>query len=65
MILSNPQTLIDFIDTNFERLTNKQYSEILERTLQVYVNKPPTKDEAIELIVSYASMSIQNRPLFD
>ena len=65
MILSNPQTLIDFIDTNFERLTNKQYSEILERTLQVYVNKPPTKDEAIELIVSYSSMSIQNRPLFD
>ena len=65
MILMNPQTLIDFIDTNFERLTNKQYSEILERTLQVYVNKPPTKKEAIELIVSYASMSIQNRPLFD
>ena len=65
MILSNPQTLIDFINTNFERLTNKQYSEILERTLQVYVNKPPTKNEAIELIVSYSSMSIQNRPLFD
>jgi hypothetical protein len=65
MILSNPQTLINFIDTNFERLTNKQYSEILERTLQVYVNKPPTKNEAIELIVSYSSMSIQNRPLFD
>lgn len=65
MILSNPQTLIDFINTNFENLTNKQYSEILERTLQVYVNKPPTKNEAIELIVSYSSMSIQNRPLFD
>ena len=65
MILSNPQTLIDFINTNFERLTNEQYSEILERTLQVYVNKPPTKNEAIELIVSYSSMSIQNRPLFD
>ena len=65
MILSNPQTLIDFINYNFERLTNKQYSEILERTLQVYVNKPQTKREAIELIVSYSSMSIQNRPLFD
>ena len=65
MILSNPQTLIDFINTNFDNLTNKQYSEILERTLQVYVNKPPTKNEAIELIVSYSSMSIQNRPLFD
>jgi hypothetical protein len=65
MILRNPQTLVDFIDTNFERLTNKQYSEILERTLQIYVEKPPTKNEAIELIVSYASMSIQNRPLFD
>ena len=65
MILSNPQTLIDFINTNFDNLTNKQYSEILERTLQVYVNKPQTKNEAIELIVSYSSMSIQNRPLFD
>ena len=65
MILSNPQTLINFIDANFDNLTNKQYSEILERTLQVYVNKPPTKNEAIELIVSYASMSIQNRPLFE
>lgn len=65
MILSNPQTLIDFIDTNFERLTNKQYSEILERTLQVYVNKPQTKTEATELIISYASMSIKNRPLFE
>lgn len=65
MILSNPQTLINFIDTNFDNLTNKQYSEILERTLQVYVEKPQTKNEAIELIVSYSSMSIQNRPLFD
>jgi hypothetical protein len=65
MILSNPQTLIDFIDTNFERLTNKQYSEILERTLLIYAEKPPTKNEAIELIVGYSSMSIQNRPLFD
>jgi hypothetical protein len=65
MILSNPQTLIDFMNSNFERLTNKQYSEILERTLQVYAEKPPTKNEAIELIVGYSSMSIQNRPLFD
>lgn len=65
MILSNPQTLINFIDSNFDRLTNKQYSEVLEHTLQVYVEKPPTKNEAIELIVSYSSMSIQNRPLFD
>jgi hypothetical protein len=65
MILTNPQTLIDFINTNFENLTNKQYSEVLERTLQVYVDKPPTKNEAIELIISYSSMSMQNRPLFD
>jgi hypothetical protein len=65
MILANPQTLIDFMNTNFERLTNKQYSEILERTLFIYAEKPPTKTEAIELIVSYSSMSIQNRPLFD
>jgi hypothetical protein len=65
MILTNPQTLIDFINTNFENLTNKQYSEVLERTLKVYVDKPPTKNEAIELIISYSSMSIQNRPLFD
>lgn len=65
MILSNPQTLINFIDNNFDNLTNKQYSKILEHTLQVYVEKPPTKNEAIELIVSYSSMSIQNRPLFD
>jgi hypothetical protein len=65
MILSNPQTLIDFMNSNFENLTNKQYSEVLERTLQVYVDKPPTKNEAIELIISYSSMSIQNRPLFD
>ena len=65
MILSNPQTLIDFIDANFERLTNKQYSEVLEHTLQIFVNKPPTKNEAIELIISYSSMSITNRPLFE
>tara|TARA_R100000734_G_C3311928_1_gene102861 strand:- start:1472 stop:1687 length:216 start_codon:yes stop_codon:yes gene_type:complete len=46
--------LLDFIETNYEKLSNEKYVELIRLTLQVYVfGKPKTKEEALEQILEH------------
>lgn len=65
MKIINSSSLIEYMKLNFDTLSDEQYSEILQSTLQIYVEKPTNVNDAIELIISYSSMSLQYRPLFE
>ena len=46
--------LLDFIETNYEKLSNEKYIELLKLTIQVYVSeKPSSKEIAIQNIQSH------------
>jgi hypothetical protein len=54
MTIQTIDELLDFIDTNYEKLSNEKYIELLKLTLQVYVfRKPQTKEEALEQILTH------------
>ena len=54
MTIQTIDELLDFIETNFEKLSNEKYVELLKLTLQVYVfGKPKTKEEALEEIFNH------------
>ncbi|MDA7762043.1 hypothetical protein N8927_02480 [Crocinitomicaceae bacterium] len=54
MTIQTIDELLDFIDTNYERLSDKDYKDLLKLTLQVYeFGKPPTKEETINRILSF------------
>ena len=54
MTIQTIDELLDFIETNYEKLSNEKYVELIRLTLQVYVfGKPKTKEEALEQILEH------------
>ena len=54
MTIQTIDELLDFIETNFEKLSNEKYIELLKLTIQVYVSeKPSSKEIAIKTIQSH------------
>ena len=54
MTIQTIDELLDFIETNYEKLSNEKYIELLKLTIQVYVfGKPKTKEEALEEIFNH------------
>jgi len=52
MLIESIDELLDFIETNYEKLSNEKYVDLIRLTLQVYVfGKPKTKEEALEQIL--------------
>jgi peroxiredoxin family protein len=51
MTIETIDELLDFIDTNYERLTEKAYIDICRSTMQLYEYKmPDTKEDTLERI---------------
>ena len=49
MTIQTRDELLDFIQTNFEKLSNEKYIELLKLTLQVYVfGKPKLKKKLLK-----------------
>lgn len=54
MTIQTIDELLDFIKTNYEKLSNEKYVDLIRLTLQVYVfGKPKTKEEALEQILEH------------
>ena len=54
MKIESIEDLLTFIETNFEKLSNEKYIELLKLTIQVYVSeKPSSKEIAIKNIQSH------------
>ena len=54
MLIESIDELLDFIETNYEKLSNEKYVDLIRLTLQVYVfGKPKTKEEALEQILEH------------
>ena len=52
--IQNIETLIVFFNKHFDKISDKEYSEICYETLQVFTDKKPkTKEEAITKIRAY------------
>ena len=64
------EDLIEFIDLNFDRITDRQYQELCSRCLQLYeYKKPKTKIKAIDRILDLYAFtknfdSVTEMPLF-
>jgi hypothetical protein len=58
MKIESIEDLLTFIETNFEKLSNEKYIELLKLTIQVYVSeKPSSKEIAIQNIQSHYEKS--------
>jgi hypothetical protein len=65
MIIRNSAQLITYLKTNFHKLTEQQYFQLLNNTLKVYpLEKPNNVNEAISTINAMSVLPIENRPLF-
>ena len=68
--IQNIETLIVFFNKHFDKISDKEYSEIIYSTLEVFTDKKPqTKDEAITKIRTYwsfikAQPTEYEKPLF-
>ena len=68
--IKNIETLIVFFNKHFDKISDKEYSQICFETLNVFTDKKPkTKDEAINKICSYWNWTKQQpaedeKPLF-
>jgi len=51
--ITNIDQLIEFLDKNFDKITDKEYQNILRSTLNVYVGNKPQKHEALTTIKEY------------
>ena len=64
------EDLIEFIDLNFDRITDRQYQEICSKCLQLYeYRKPDTKQKTIDRILDLYAFSqnfdsVKEMPLF-
>lgn len=57
MTITTIEELIVFLDEHWDRLTDDQYCEILQKTLSVYeLDKPKDKGLAIKLIENHYSL---------
>ena len=70
MTIETIDELLDFIDTNYERLSDKAYVDICRSTMHLYeYNKPDTKEKALQRIrelytFTQSYSSVQELPLF-
>ena len=68
--IQNIETLIVFFNKHFDKISDKEYSEIIYSTLEVFTDKKPkTKEEAITKIRTYwnsikAQPTEYEKPLF-
>ena len=68
--IQNIETLIVFFNKHFDKISDKEYSEICYETLQVFTDKKPqTKEAAINKIRTYWNWTKQQpteneKPLF-
>ena len=64
------EDLIEFIDKNYNRISDKQYQELCAKCLQLYeYNKPDTKEKTIDRILDLYAFaqnykSVKEMPLF-
>ena len=60
--IQNIETLIVFFNKHFDKISDKEYSEICYETLQVFTDKKPkTKEAAITKIRTYCNF-IKSQP---
>ena len=70
MTIQTIDELLDFIETNYEKLSNKAYVDICRTTMHLYeCRKPQTKQMALERInelyrFAQKYQSVQEMPLF-
>ena len=70
MTIQTIDELLDFIDTNYERLSDKAYVDICRSTMYLYeYKKPDTKEATLNRIQDLYEFSLQyptvtERPLF-
>jgi len=70
MTIQTIDELLDFIDTNYEKLSNKAYVDICRTTMHLYeYSKPQTKQMALERInelyrFTQKHESVTEMPLF-
>ena len=70
MTIQTIDELLGFIDTNYERLSDKAYVDICRSTMQLYeYKKPDTKEATLDRILDLYTFSeqyksIQELPLF-
>ena len=70
MTIQTIDELLDFIDTNYEKLSDKNYVDLCRSTMQLYeYKKPDTKEKALTRIKELYSLnqkytSVQEMPLF-
>ena len=70
MKIESIEDLLNFIDTNYERLSDKAYVDICSSTMHLYeYKKPDTKEATLDRITqlynfSLAYPTIQETPLF-
>ena len=70
MTIQTIDELLDFIDTNYEKLSDKNYVDLCRSTMQLYeYKKPDTKEKALTRSKEVYSLnqkytSVQEMPLF-
>ena len=70
MLIQTIDELLDFIEINFEKLSNKAYVDICRTTMHLYeYRKPDTKEKALERINKLYAFaqnytSVHDMPLF-
>ena len=70
MTIQTIDELLDFIDTNYEKLSDKNYVDLCRSTMQLYeYKKPDTKEKALQRIrelytFTQSYSSVQELPLF-
>jgi hypothetical protein len=60
--IKNIETLIVFFNKHFDKISDKEYNDIVYSTLQVFTHKKPrTKEEAITKLRAYWNF-LKSRP---
>lgn len=62
------EELMEFIQDNWNNLSEEQYTELVSASIGLYTNKLPTVEEALselsQFYAKYKHEPIENRPLF-
>jgi len=54
--ITNIDELLQFMEKNYDIITDKEYQNILKSTLHVYVGTKPQKDEALRIIKEHYNL---------
>ena len=66
MTIQTIDELLDFIETNYERLSDKAYVDICRSTMQLYeYRKPDTKEATIKRLTDLYSFSLNYSSVHD